>query len=159
MPGVCHIAAPVVTEEVLRQQHQDEEEICLSPGAVVTPTGWDYIRRHRLRVGRGEAGAPARSQPRLIQEVRPGTLVPEGRCEHPDQSCGCKDEEFGSGFVEPAACDHCAVHRLQQEGAPDCGCQGCNRHKTLVASHALPAVSEDLVRQIAEQVLARLGQA
>lgn len=161
MSRVCHIAAPVVTEEILRQQHQGQEELCLSPAAVITPTGWDYIRQHHLKVARGEPEPAIRPpEPGLIPEVRPGTLVPQGGCEHPDRPCGCQTEEFGSGFVEPAACADCAIHHLQQEGAPNTGCQGCNRHKTLhglVAAHQISAPDEELVRLIVDQVLARLA--
>ena len=156
MSSVCHIDAPVVTEALLRQHHQGQEELSLLPGAVITPTGWDYIRQHRLQVVRQKAAPPPAAQPGppagLITELTPSSLVQEGRCDHPDRSCGCQTEEFGSGFVEPASCAECAIHQAQ--GGCGEGCKGCNRHK----SAALPGVSEDLVRQITAQVMDHLGK-
>lgn len=158
--SVCHLDAPIITEALLRQQHQSQEEVRLLPGAVITPTGWDYLRQHRLKVTRGAAPAPAASveSPGLIPELKPSSLVQEGRCDHPGRSCGCQTEEFGSGFVEPASCAECAVH--QSQGGCGDGCKGCNRHKHAPLQQiALPGVSEDLVRQITAQVMTRLGQA
>ena len=159
MSSTCHIDAQVVTEALLRQEHQSQEELSVLPGAVITPTGWDYIRQHRLRVVRRVAPAPAQpSAPGLITELTPSSLVQEGRCDHPDRSCGCQTEEFGSGFVEPHSCGECAVHHSQ--GGCGEACKGCNRHKSPPALQqiALPGVSEDLVRQIVAQVMGRLGQ-
>ncbi len=160
MSTPCFIDAPVITEALLRQQHQGQEELRLLPGAVVTPTGWEYLRQHRVKVTRGQAPAPATPAPNtgLIPELTPSSLVQEGRCDHPDRSCGCQAEEFGSGFVEPASCGECSIHHA--EGGCGEACQGCNRHKTPPLQQiALPGVSEDLVRQIVAQVLANLGQA
>ena len=164
MSTSCFIDAPIITEALLRQQHQGQEELCLLPGAVITPTGWDYIRQHRVRVSRGEAppAAPPALTPALsaglIPEMTPSSLVQEGRCDHPGRSCGCQTEEFGSGFVEPASCGDCSVHHA--EGGCGEACQGCNRHKNPPALQqiVLPGVSEDLVRQIVAQVLNHLGQ-
>lgn len=147
--------APIITENLLRQAHQGQEELRLLPRAVITPTGWDYIRQHRLKVTRGEAPAPAAPAPAsgLIPELTPSSLVQEGRCDHPDRPCGCQTEEFGSGFVEPASCGECSIHQVQ--GGCGEACKGCNRHQRAAV---LPGVSEDLVRQITAQVLANLGQ-
>ena len=161
MSSTCHIDAPVVTEALLRQQHQGQEELSVLPGAVITPTGWDYIRQRRLRVVRGEAPAVVQpSAPGLITELTPSSLVQEGRCDHPDRSCGCQTEEFGSGFVEPASCGECALHPPHVQGGCGEACKGCNRHKSppILQQIALPGVSEEMVRQIVAQVLARLGQ-
>lgn len=167
MATPCFIDAPVVTEALLRQQHQGQAELRLLPGAVITPTGWDYLRQHRVKVSRGEAPAPAASAApaapapgqSLIPELSPASLVQEGRCDHPDRACGCQTEEFGSGFVEPASCHECSVHHA--EGGCGEACQGCNRHRqnTELQQIALPGVSEELVRQVVLQVLAGLGRA
>ncbi|MCC7265330.1 MAG: hypothetical protein IT369_22735 [Candidatus Latescibacteria bacterium] len=165
MATPCFIDAPVITEALLRQHHQGQEELRLLPGAVITPTGWDYLRQHRVKVSRGEAPppAPAPAAPAsghgLIPEMIPSSLVQEGRYDHPDRSCGCQTEEFGSGFVEPASCGECSVHHA--EGGCGEACQGCNRHQhsAELQQIVLPGVSEDLVRQIVVQVLANLGQA
>lgn len=152
MSRACHLDAPIITEALLRQQHQGQEELRLLPGSVITPTGWDYIRQHRLKVIRGPAPAAPAPAPGLIPELTPSSLVQEGRCDHPDRACGCQTEEFGSGFVEPASCGQCAIHQAQGGCGP--ACQGCNRHKSAAV---LPGVSEELVRQIAAQVMSRLG--
>ncbi|MEW6756233.1 MAG: hypothetical protein AB1505_35455 [Candidatus Latescibacterota bacterium] len=39
----------------------------------------------------------------LIPEVCPAQLVAQGRCDHPDQPCGCTTDEFGSGYADGAA--------------------------------------------------------
>jgi len=149
-----YLDAPVLTEALLRQAHQGQEELRLRPNAVITPTGWDYIRQHRLKVTRGEAPAtPAAPAPSLIPELTPSSQVQEGRCDHPDRPCGCRTEEFGSGFVEPASCGECAIHKAQ--GGCGEGCKGCNRHQSAAV---LTGVSEDLVRQITAQVMGHLGK-
>jgi hypothetical protein len=149
------LGAPVVTEALLRQEHQGQEELRLRPGAVITPTGWDFIRQHRLKVTRGEAPAPAAAAPSsaLIPELTPSSLVQEGRCDHPDRPCGCQTEEFGSGFVEPHSCGECAVH--QTHGGCGPACKGCNRHQSAAV---LTGVSEELVRQITAQVMSHLAK-
>ena len=120
--GILHRADAVITSEGLTRQHGGESEIQVAAGAVITPTGWDYIRDHRLRVVRGHGAAPS-VQSRMaapsasavgtgggqaasaqVREVQPpaadGTSIrPQGRCDHPDQPFGCKTDEFGSGFV------------------------------------------------------------
>jgi hypothetical protein len=126
MANVLYVAEAVITEDLLRRLHQGQEEICFGSKTVVTPTGWDFIREHQLRVSRGEApsGAemnepavaeipevgsePAASENRqtggeLIPEVCTPQMVQEGRCEHPDRSYGCTTDEFGSGFAEASA--------------------------------------------------------
>jgi len=118
--GTLHIREAVITEACLRARHGDESEIAVGDGAVITPSGWDYIRDHRLRVVRGAADqacgatpsapAPAASgsgsaaTPGQIREVQPpaadGTSIrAPGRFEHPEQSYGCKTDEFGSGYA------------------------------------------------------------
>jgi len=166
MAGVLHIGDPVVTGEDLRRQHQGQKEVRFGPQAVVTPTAWDYIREHQLQVSRDEnsgrlqASAPSATGNRpaepLIQEVVPEQrLVQEGRCDHPDRACGCKTEEFGSGFVEPSSCHDCTVHQLQKESQDNSGCEGCNRHETAVSSGQTDDL-ETLVRQITDLVMEEL---
>ena len=100
MAETLHIGDSVVTEEVLRRRHDGETEVHICRRAVITPTGWDYIRDHRLRVtwveqaalppgagsdslvaggfppvgGYAAAGRPSRgSGSGPIQEIRPST--------------------------------------------------------------------------------------
>ena len=114
--GLLHISDLVVTEDCLRRQHRDEAEIVIPTRSVVTPTGWDYIRNHRLRVRRGDvAGAPpAASGSGSAPPAPPSTAIPEvlpaaadgasirqlGRFDHPDRPFGCKNDDFGSGFAD-----------------------------------------------------------
>ena len=96
MAAILYIADPVVTEDFLNQQHQDQEELCVSPQTVITPTGWDYIRRRGLHLSRGEVAASRstraekatavakstdteQSRPASIEDAQ---MVPEGRCDH-----------------------------------------------------------------------------
>jgi hypothetical protein len=55
--------------------------------------------------------------------------------------------------VEPASCGECAVHQAQGGCGP--GCKGCNRHQSTAV---ITGVSEELVRQIAAQVMSQLGK-
>ena len=172
MVGILYIVDPVVTEDFLNQQHQDQEEVCVSPQTVITPTGWDYIRRQGLRLSRGEAPAPRSTstekatavakntdteQARSSASIEDAQLVPDGRCDHPGQSCGCQNEEFGSGFVEPSSCRDCAIHQLKREGRPNSGCEGCNRYKLIqdLVGQGQVADMESLVQQITDQIVER----
>jgi hypothetical protein len=122
MATVLSIAASVLTGDDLRRQHDGEEELLLSAGTVLTPTAWDYLREAGLRVVKTpsesgtappEAGnrsttaadassrTPASVSGPPIHEVQPAQMVCAGRCELPNESFGCKSEEFGSGFAGP----------------------------------------------------------
>lgn len=165
MDHVLYIADPVVTEDTLGQQHQGQKEVWVDPQAVITPTGWDYIRQHQLQVSRMETesatAGPEEAEGSQLTEVQPAAeirLVQEGRCDHPDHAYGCKTDEFGSGFAEPSSCSDCAIHQLQQQGKANAGCQGCNRHKTIqeLVAAGEAADMEALAQQITDQILERL---
>lgn len=175
MADVLHITDPLITGEDLRRQHQDQEEVRFDPKTVITPTAWDYIRQHKLRVSRGEAvlNEPAPAAQRTaaqpvaigqtheepqIKEVAPPQMVQEGRCDYPDQPYGCKEDEFGSGFVEPSSCHDCDVHQQQREGEGSYDCDGCNRYETALAAGQVDDI-EALVRQITDLVMEQLGKA
>ena len=147
MAKALHIDAPVVTGDLLAREHKGERMLSVAPGAILTPTAWDYIRQHRLQLSRGEAVAAAEA------------VADAGQCEHPDRACGCEHEEFGSGYVEPASCGDCAVHERKQEGDPEASCTGCNRYKTLLQQIEKGQASdpEALVEQITELVVHRLA--
>jgi hypothetical protein len=158
MAGRLHISEAVVTEEVLRARHAGQEEVSVNAGAVVTPTGWDYLRRHRMRLTRAQATGPGGSQPAsgAVPEVLPpgaeGGLLSRGRCDHPDRPYGCKTEEFGSGFVEPSSCSRCAVYQAELAGRPSCGCGGCNRRV------AAEEEEEALVQRLTDEIMRRLKE-
>ncbi len=160
MAAVLHIDDTVVTGDLLSRAHQGEREFSFVPDAILTPTAWDYIRQHRLQVSRGGEVSAATSsnegQPETAETE--GRIISEGQCEHPDRSCGCKHEEFGSGYVEPSCCHDCAIHKLKREGDAEASCEGCNRHKTLVQLVARGKASdpEELIRRISEIVAHRL---
>jgi hypothetical protein len=163
----------VVTAEVLGRLHQGQALLRLSPGSVLTPSGWDYVNQHHLEVVRGAAppvlpGPPEELDTRPapvpeISEVLPSVaedtrIVQEGRCDHPDRACGCESEEFGSGFVESDDGRDSTVRRIQREGdaAP---CDGPDRQDAARDSSGANDLDEEtLVRLITEQVLARLKE-
>ncbi len=155
MAGSLHIGDPVVTGDLLDREHQGERELSVAPDAILTPTAWDYIRQHRLQLSRSGAQPPAAETPHAANEE---CIVSEGRCDHPDRSCGCQHEEFGSAFVEPSCCSDCAIHKLHQQGDPNASCEGCNRHKTLLqlVEKGQANDPEELIRQVTAMVVHRL---
>jgi hypothetical protein len=172
MDETLTVREKVVTADVLARCHNGQARLCLEPGAVLTPSGWDFVNQHRMEVLRGAAppagpgAAPSRPSPREawadpeIREVMPAVaedtrILQEGRCEHPDRACGCQTEEFGSGFVEPADCDDCAVRAMPRE-KDAAACDGCNRQPAPPAADAVDL--EKLVRLITDRVLARLRE-
>ena len=173
MASVLYIADPVVTEEILSRQHQGQEEVCVDPRSVITPTGWDYIRQHRLQVSRGEAEPPPPEPPPpeasltpeiAIQEILPAVadenrLVQEGRCDYPEQPCGCRTEEFGSGFVEPSSGPDRPVHQ-SPPGESGADSEGNNSHEIVrdTVSGDRAADLEALVQRITDAVMERLGE-
>ena len=154
-----HIPEAVVTGEVLGARHAGQEEVSVTAGAVVTPTGWDYLRSHRIRLTRGQTSEPGEHPPAAaaaIAEVLPpgaeGGVLGRGRCDHPDRPYGCKTEEFGSGFVEPSSCSECAVYQAERAGRPNCGCGGCNRRT------AADGEAEALVARLTDEIMRRLSE-
>lgn len=181
MAEVLQIADPVVTGDGLRLLHRGQTEVRVGPKTVLTPTAWDYVRQHQLRVVRGDAegAGPAAVAPgpigevtpvraitasitpptgALVREVPPPQMVAQGRCDHPDRPFGCKTEEFGSGFAEPASCQDCPVNRLRQEGQVGPGCDGCNREKVAADAGAGQEELEFLVQRITDLVLEQLAR-
>ncbi|HCL31604.1 MAG TPA: hypothetical protein DIC52_24645 [Candidatus Latescibacteria bacterium] len=162
MAAGLDIAAVVVTEQVLRASHTKEVEVHVAVNAVVTPSAWDYLRFHRLRLTRSASGAgrsdtnkavPTADPTSITEVLPPGSeagVLSRGRCDHPDQAYGCQTEEFGSGFVQPAACSECAIKQAQQTGRTNCGCGGCNKEVTDDGVDAL-------VQQLTDEIMKRLG--
>ncbi len=176
MQEQLHIQDVVVTSELLERSHSGQSHLVLGPKSVLTPSGWDYVRANGLEVVRGtgdesrgtqappeDRARPIPDAPLGIREVLPTIaedhrIVVEGRCEHPDRSCGCRSEEFGSGFVEPDDCEDCTVRRIQTEG-PKAPCDGCNRQLEEPADKGPDAATIDtLVQVITDQVVARLRE-
>jgi hypothetical protein len=142
---------------LLSREHKGERELRVSPDAVLTPTAWDYIRQQRLQLSRG-GEREAVSALGTAGASDADRIVGEGRCDHPGRSCGCQQEEFGSGFVEPSCCRDCAIHKLKREGDTSASCQGCNRHKTLLQliESGQATDPEQLIQRITEMVAHRL---
>lgn len=181
MAEVLQIVEPVVTGDGLRLLHRGQTEVRVGPKTVLTPTAWDYVRQHRLNVVRigAEGSGPASASSgsigeelpptvsrapvdavvgALIREVPPPQMVALGRCDHPDRPFGCKTEEFGSGFAEPASCQDCPVNRLRQEGQASPGCEGCNREQVAADAGAGQEELESLVQRITGLVLEQLAR-
>ncbi|MDA0335210.1 MAG: hypothetical protein O2782_08610 [bacterium] len=157
MTQVLDISEAVITERVLQALHSGQAQIRVAPGAVITPSGWDFLRSNRVRLAGGTGAASPAQQSATpataagIHEVLPpGTdtgVLSRGRCDHPDKPFGCRTEEFGSGFVEPSCCSACAV---QQAGTKNCGCGGCNR------AVATDEATEALVQTLTNEIMRRL---
>ena len=172
MADVLHISERVITGEILAARHGSETQVGVDTGAVLTPTAWDYIRRHRLTVDRGYVPEPAQAaassemtlettgpesagaQTAAPEADAPSQVHPPGRCERPHQPFGCRTDEFGSGFAEPASCTDCPIHARFRQGDTSCSCEGCNRHRHLEElvrqGRATPA--EELVREITARI-------
>jgi hypothetical protein len=154
MSGVLHISAKVLTGEALAAQHQGETELAVDPASVLTPTAWDYIRRHRLTLSRLAAGAvPAVA---AVDDAQP--LPQLQQAETPVQEVGptaaSPADEFGSGFAEPTSCSDCAIHALLRQGDTSCSCGGCNRHRQLeeLVRQGKATPAEELVREITARI-------
>lgn len=165
MAAVLYIDDAVVTGDSLSRAHQGERELSVDPNAILTPTAWDYIRQHRLQLSRdGAVAVEAAAAAAAGVAAKHGSAASEdsitgaGQCDHPDRSCGCQHEEFGSGYVEPSCCRDCAIHKLKLEGDPEASCEGCNRHKTLLqlVEKGQASDPEELIRRITEIVQHRL---
>lgn len=168
MAGVLDIAVKVLTGDELARRHGDQTALRLGPGTVVTPTAWDYIRRHRLVLERDGAEAAPQEETPVAQEVPPeggaaqadqARQVHPGRCDHPTRSYGCQTEEFGSGFAQPTSCGDCPIHALKRQGVAGCSCQGCNRHEAVqeqVRQGQVPDI-EELVQRITDQIIGRVS--
>ena len=170
MTQVLDITAAVVTQDVLSKAHAGEQEVRVDPGALVTPSAWDFLCYHRLRLIRGSAAsatassaersyvaaAPATSGATAITEILPpgsdAGVLSRGRYDHPDKAFGCRSEEFGSGFVEPSCCSDCAIRQARevQPAGGNCGCGGCNKAATPDDD------SEALVQQLTDEIMRRL---
>ena len=100
MTSVLYIEESVVTGEILAGAHSAEREVCVNETAIVTPTGWDFLRNARLRLIRGSASKKTVSLRAVEKKTDEHMMDGLGRCNQPERSCGCVDEEFGSGFAE-----------------------------------------------------------
>ena len=151
MASILYIEEAVVTGDILSRRHGDEAEICIADSSIVTPTGWDYLRQHRVQLSRGEApevpqhSSDDSSDLSKITEIQPSQMDGSGRCEQPERSCGCQTEEFGSGYVE----------RLNDTESDRLMNEIVNRYlKTVKSGHVIDP--EQLVREITSLVLHRL---
>ena len=164
MASILYIEEAVVTGDLLSRLHGDESEIRIADSAIVTPTGWDYLRQHRVQLSKGDAPASTRCSPNGVADVSQSSEVEHsqmdgaGRCEHPSRSCGCQTEEFGSGYVEPSSCDDCAIFHMKRRGESGADCHGCNRRVLLdqLAESGQGIDPEQLIRQVTSLVEDRL---
>ncbi|NKB70170.1 MAG: hypothetical protein GKR89_24105 [Candidatus Latescibacteria bacterium] len=155
MAGQFRIEDQVVTGDALQRQHQGQGQVSVLPQAVITPTGWDYIRQHRLEVVRSTTAPQSLPEAEDADTAVAAQQSQPGRCDQPDKPFGCQTEEFGSGFAEPTSCHDCTINKLRLEGRQDVDCHGCNRHKALQQVAGVQA--DELVRHIADLVAQRLG--
>ncbi len=164
MASILYIKDAVVTGDLLARRHASEEEVRVGEAAIVTPTGWDYLRQKRLQLSRGAGECVAAAEPSapvattLIAEVAAAKLEGVGRCEQPGRSCGCQDEEFGSGYVEPSSCRDCAIYELKRTGGQGANCHGCNRRTLLdqLVESGQGVDPEQLIREVTALVVHRM---
>ena len=164
MASVLQIEDAVITGDMLARKHGAEREVCIGEAAIVTPTAWDYLRQKRLRLQRGAVSAAAdqKAVPEvaaaLVAEVKVPQMDGLGRCEQPSESCGCQDEEFGSGFVEPSSCRDCAIYELKKKGDSSADCTGCNRRHLLdgLIESGQGVDPEQLISEVTALVVHRL---
>ncbi len=166
MPAVLHITETVITGGLLSREHESQEEVRVSSGAILTPTAWDYLRDRGLRLTRtDEVEDTSTVKPSgsiEIPEVKTDamddtSLVQRGRCDHPDQAYGCKTDEFGSGFVQPDSSEE-----------PDVSPEGVENgfeqdRRTCSTPPPGPSLAGDLeiealIQRITDEVLARLEE-
>ena len=158
MTSVLYIEESVVTGEILAGAHSAEREVCVNETAIVTPTGWDFLRNSRLRLIRGSASKKNVSLRAVEKKTDKHIMDGLGRCNQPERSCGCVDEEFGSGFVEPSSCQDCSIHELKRKGDNSVNCNGCNRRDLLEQlSESVDTMEpEQLIREVTAVVTKRL---
>ncbi|MAN23281.1 MAG: hypothetical protein CME10_03340 [Gemmatimonadetes bacterium] len=158
MASVLYVEESVVTGDILVNVHSEEEEVCVSETAIVTPTGWDYLRNKRLRLIRGSKSKKAIPQELDSKHISQNEMDGIGRCDQPESSCGCVDEEFGSGFVEPSSCHDCSIHELKRKGDQSADCYGCNRRVLLdkLVESGSGLEPEQLIREVTSAVAQRL---
>lgn len=129
MNFVLEVKLMVITGDNLAGKYQGERELLVENAAVLTPTAWDFVRDHRMRVTRGKTAMSSFPSAAALpaNKVEVGSqMVAHGQCDHPGISCGCDTDEFGSGFVQPENCTSCVIHQLKVAGQPNPGCKGCN---------------------------------
>ncbi|MGY8826090.1 MAG: hypothetical protein ACKVJG_19495 [Candidatus Latescibacterota bacterium] len=163
MASTLYIEDAVVTGELLGQRHASEEEVRVGEAAIVTPTGWDYLRQKRLQLSRGAVSSTSVAEPlapaaNLVAEAQVSKIEGVGRCEQPNRSCGCHDEEFGSGYVEPSSCRDCAIYELKKSGDQGANCHGCNRRTLLdqLIESGQGVDPEQLIHEVTALVVHRL---
>ena len=163
MASILYIEEAVVTGDILSRRHGDESEVYIADSAIVTPTGWDYLRQHRVQLSKGEIPISPRGSSDgeghpSIPEVEPAQMDGSGRCELPSRSCGCQTEEFGSGYVEPSSCHDCAIFHMKRRGETRADCHGCNRRVLLdqLAESGQRVDPEQLIREVTSLVEDRL---
>ena len=158
MTSVLYIEESVVTGEILAGAYSGEQEVCLTETAIVTPTGWDFLRNSRLRLIRDRVSKKTVSLRAVEEKTDEYMMDGLGRCNQPESSCGCVDEEFGSGFVEPTSCQDCAIHELKRKGDNSVNCNGCNRRALLdqLSESTDTMEPEQLIQEVTAVVTKRL---
>ena len=154
MDAALHIIEAVVTGDDISRVHQGEGVLRINSTTVLTPTAWDYIRDHRIRVNR-ETSVTAPQLP-AANSSDTAQMVPHGECAEPEKSCGCATDEFGSGFVQPASCGTCAIEQFKVEGRENPGCEGCNLNGAGEDEAGAENEVDALVAQITAEILERL---
>jgi hypothetical protein len=152
-PAEVVLAERVVTAAALAEKTRPGQAVWLVEGAVVTPAARDFIKQHRLRVGRAipRGADPARrSSLRILvcatDHALRGALqsLPSGACEQ--RLAGTTDEAVADAV---AALARGEVDRMVLvTGEPHRAACEANRHRAVRAAAVRP--SDDVVGVLAE---------
>jgi hypothetical protein len=89
-----HVAARVITGDVLTAARADGRTITVPAGAVLTPTGRDFIRTHRVKIVSAANDGPHASAAGVLV-----TIGPLSTCSAAAQAAGWESEAVGDEYT------------------------------------------------------------
>lgn len=89
----CGLNEKVITEDTLAAAEAAGRTVHISPGAVITPSGHDYIRRHGVTVtSSGKTNSPVADGTVIVMEDSPAALSAATTAGWQTDSAGCEFE-------------------------------------------------------------------
>ncbi len=112
-----HLTDRVITEDVLASHAAAGSTVVVAPGAVITPSGRDYIRRHSLLISTAASASPSDT----------GLILTVG------DSAGVAAAAKSAGWqIENVCSNHEAARQMKGRGA-DCRTVCCTAQPSVVA--------------------------